>query len=112
MQLKRELKNKNNKVDVFPIIIENKKEFDCFYNKFNKILSKKIKKEIQKSKEEISACKLTIDTLRIERQLCEDEHNNVKVNKKLVMNYLYYKKKLLNIERDILRQSNQCDFLN
>ena len=64
------------------------------------------------TQENIKEFKGELKKLKIEKKMCEDELNNIKVNKKLVMNYLFYKKRLLQLEKDILKQSKQCDFLN
>jgi hypothetical protein len=94
----------------FPIIIQNKKSFNIFYNKLNKILMNKLQIVIEISKNNNIIHKIEINSLKIEQKEYEDKINNIKVNKKLVMNYLFYKKKLLELEKDILKQSVIANF--
>lgn len=110
-QINTDINNKNG-IKMYPIIIDNKTIFNNFYNKINKILITKLSNEMKVTQENIKSFKDEINKLKIEKKMCEDELNNIKVNKKLVMNYLFYKKKLLLLEKDILKQSKQCDFLN
>lgn len=94
-----------------PLIIKNKLLFNIFNNKINKIFIKKLSNEINISQSKIKSYKNDIKLLEIDMSLYEDELNNIKMNRKLVMNYLFYKKKLLKLEKEILKQSNNCDFL-